>query len=173
MTNYIDYISDDELTDWMVDYLKAVNWQNASIGELDNVKEIEVERGDNANAIVTLYFHANDQSHLDEYALPEDMEGFNPEPTRTTLSFEVNAFDITNCGISEDDIFDTVYGGDDLHEDFRKYWCDKMYHALTKPNRDKFLQDLMHYNAQLVKDEENEPLENQLTLFDDTCEPAL
>ena len=173
MTNYIDYVSDDEIIDWVVDYLKAVNWQNASIGELKNVKEVEIERGNNANATVTLYFYADTKSHLDNYAIPEDIEDFTEEPTKTALSFEVNAFDITKCGITENDIFATVYGGENLHEDFRKYWCDKMYHAVIKTDGSAFLQDLIKYNAQFEQDEKDEPLENQLTMFDDTCEPAL
>ena len=173
MANYINYISDDELTDWVLDYLKAVNWQNANIRSIESFKDSVVERDEEGSALITLYFDEDIKVVLSDEYIQQYMEDFNFEQQRMALEFGVNSFDVTSCGINGDDIFKTVYGGEDLHEDFRKYWCDKMFHAVRNINGEEFLQDLNQYNSQLASGEENEQLENQLQIFNEHDEAEM
>lgn len=173
MKEYISRVSDDQIMDWVIEYLHTTGWCNPSVGSLQDVDDIIVARGKDSALITIYYAHPLKDSDYDEYVTGYDDNGTYTQ--KVCQSFVASSFDFECFDITEDQIQKTIYGGEDINEDARKFWCNKMFQKF-KTLDEEYGHDLYQHNQQQTRNKtkaQEEQVENQMEIFADSYEIGL
>ncbi len=135
MKNYLALLSEIEIKNYIMEYLKNVGY-NSTSNSVDNVDDISIERVNN-HVEMTIYFQNDLKNDIHDEVV---MNG--SEFIRVSQSFGINPFEIFSYNLYPNELESFMYLDSlNVDDDITTYWNYKMYEKFGK----EYINDLRKY----------------------------
>ena len=157
MKNYLALLSEIEIKNYIIEYLKNVGY-NSTSNSIDKIEDISIERVNN-HVEMAIYFQNDLKNDIHDEIVMNGLEF-----VRVSQSFGINPFEVFSYNLYPNEIESFMYLDSlNVDDDITTYWNYKMYEKFGK----EYINDLRkyqlddYYEISNLADKINEEYENE------------